>query len=577
MFIRVFCFALVCATAVASQETDLAECAARLRLRAGSETVFITKANGEIVKVSGNSAGLLGYSEVDLIGQPLSALTATADEAARFLADAAFPPTEIVRMRWVRKKRDVIEIEVLSAERLPGGQRMFLVRASHGTVSGLRFLQASLDVFPLPLTVLDGAGRVVASNALWRALHAAEVPAGISLAESLGGDRQTFQMVYPCRAGWYLAYGGRFELEGTPYVLVAHQSMEEEDARRAEVVNRILGRFAHHFNNLFTVITGQLELISMQLTSEHPARSFVTVSQDASQAAIALVADLQTVVRGRVSTKPELELAGTIRDFVKNKLRVAFTGPETPVWVRADRAQIQRVIDSLLSNAHRAMPEGEVRVTLAVDGEFATITVTDRGVGMDEATQRRLFQPFFTTEPVGSVPSGLGLAVSRGILLAHNGSLTVQSIKDVGTTVTVRLPTVPRPTITITGGAPPSPNATRVLLVDDDNAVRNVTAALLSRMGGYEVVHSASGADALTKLDGITIVLSDVGMPGMNGVELARRIQAAKPGLKIVLYSGYPGEMRELMAAANLTVAGTLAKPYTPTRLDETLRAALRQ
>ncbi len=576
MLIRVFCLALASATLLADHDTDLAACADRLRLHAGSETVFITKPSGEIVTVSGNPAGLLGYSEADLIGQPLSALTATADEATRFLADAAFPPTEIVRMRWVRKKRDFVEIEVLSAERLPGGQRMFLVRASHGAVSGLRFLQASLDVFPLPLTVLDGAGRVVASNARWRALHAAEVPAGISLGESLAGDRQTFQMVYQCPAGWYLAYGGRFELDGTPYTLVAHQSMEEEDARRAEVVNRILGRFAHHFNNLFTVITGQLELISMHMTSEHPARAFVSVSQDASQAAIALVADLQTVIRGRVSTKPEIELAGSIRDFVKGKLRVAFTGPETPVWVRADKVQIQRVIDSLLSNAHRAMPEGDVRVTLAVDGESATITVADRGVGMDEATQRRLFQPFFTTEPIGSVPTGLSLAVARGILLAHNGTITVQSIKDVGTTVTVRLPKVPRPTITITGGAPPSPNAIRVLIVDDDNAVRSVTAALLSRMGGYEVIQSASGADALTKLDGITIVLSDVGMPGMNGVELARRIQAAKPGLKIVLYSGYPGEMRQLLADAGINVNGTLAKPYTPTRLDETLRAALR-
>jgi CheY-like chemotaxis protein len=213
------------------------------------------------------------------------------------------------------------------------------------------------------------------------------------------------------------------------------------------------------------------------------------------------------------------------------------------------------------------------------NGAHVALKVSDTGIGMDADTRARVFEPFFTTKPVGK-GSGLGLATVYGIVKQSGGYIAVTSVPTRGSTFTVYLPQVPAPSAE-TAAAPaapvlPSGGPETVLLVEDEPAVRNLARRALQRFG-YRVLEAGNGDAAIgmsrDARDPIALLLTDIVMPGMSGRELAQRLSAERPSMRVLYTSGYPdaaGHPQELEA----TVA-YLSKPYTPEDLARKVREVL--
>jgi CheY-like chemotaxis protein len=262
----------------------------------------------------------------------------------------------------------------------------------------------------------------------------------------------------------------------------------------------------------------------------------------------------------------------------------------------ADRGQLETVVVNLATNARDAMPNGGTLLLSAgvetvlegsrhpaalLPGSYVFIAARDTGEGMDAATLARVTEPFFTTKAPGA-GTGLGLAMAKGFVEQSGGGLYIDSALGHGTTVTLWLPRAagPRPTEKEYGmtSAPASIAAPTVLVVDDDAFVREVLAASLED-AGYAILEADSGAQALTVLRAdtrIDVLLSDLTMPGMDGLELIRAAQEIRPGLPAILLTGYTGAGAALAVGA--TVEGTfslLRKPVTGSQLTERIAAIL--
>jgi CheY-like chemotaxis protein len=271
-------------------------------------------------------------------------------------------------------------------------------------------------------------------------------------------------------------------------------------------------------------------------------------------------------------------------DDVQVRLRLA----EDLAPVSVDPGQFHQVILNLAVNGRDAMPQGgtltiETRnLTLHAEphpraiglsaGRYVVLTVSDTGVGMDALTRQRLFEPFFTTKEPGK-GTGLGLATVHGIVKQSGGEIQVQSAPGKGTTFTIYLPASETPPAPRARPAPtPSRGAEGILLVDDDPGVRSLAARLLER-AGYRVQVAADGPEALRVLQSaqapIHLLLADVVMPGMSGIELAQEVQRWQPGIRVLLTSGYTE------AAVGIGGAQFLNKPYTPDELTAKVREVL--
>jgi len=260
-------------------------------------------------------------------------------------------------------------------------------------------------------------------------------------------------------------------------------------------------------------------------------------------------------------------------------------------WVRADPAQFEQAILNLVVNARDAMPRGGViRIatgTRDLDewyagrhegvsaGPHVAITVSDTGVGMDEATRSRIFEPFFTTKKQGT---GLGLSTVYGVVRQSGGDVTVESELGKGTAITILLPSVPAPEAepvaakgSVAGGSE------TVLVVEDEPVVRELAAKIL-RQRGYTVLDAAGGPRALQlakeHAGTIHLLLTDVVMPEMGGPEVAQRLRAARPGTRVLYMSGYTDDV---LAHSGVLESGTLLleKPFTTLALLGRVRAAL--
>jgi CheY-like chemotaxis protein len=204
-------------------------------------------------------------------------------------------------------------------------------------------------------------------------------------------------------------------------------------------------------------------------------------------------------------------------------------------------------------------------------GSYATLRVSDSGHGMSQETQERVFEPFFTTKDAG-LGTGLGLATVYGIVKQHGGHIVVESSPGAGSSFSVYLPASSEP---LSGHLPVAKalphRGARLLLVDDDEAVRGVIARILSR-AGHEVTVASDAQEALRAVEEIgsrlELLITDVVMPGMSGVELSRELRRRYPELKVLLFSGYPGRDSASVGAAERDVE-YLAKPVAPRELLE--------
>ena len=343
------------------------------------------------------------------------------------------------------------------------------------------------------------------------------------------------------------------ERERLRELLAAQEALRQ--AQKLEAIGQLTGGVAHDFNNLLSPIIGGLDILRRRgVGGEREQRLIAGALQSAERAKV-LVQRLLAFAR-RQPLQVRAVALGPLLDGLQALLGSTL-GPQVELQivtvpdlaaVMADSNQLEMAILNLAVNARDAMPEGgrlriEARNRRADQGSrFVELSVSDTGCGMDEATLARAIEPFFSSKGVGK-GTGLGLSMVEGLTAQLGGSLRIASAPDEGTTVTLCLPAAAVRPAAGTPSGEPRPGAAsrgRILLVDDEPLVRMGTAEML-RDEGYEV-DEADDADAAQALVGqapYDCVITDYLMPGLNGVELARRLRAGRPGLPILLLSGY--------------------------------------
>jgi PAS domain S-box-containing protein len=368
-----------------------------------------------------------------------------------------------------------------------------------------------------------------------------------------------------------------------------------EQVQKLEAVATLSGGLAHNFNNLLTVIMGLTNLMISKIGPDHPFYPDLKEIELQVRAGRELTENLLTFTQDtRFETQPlalnDL-IQGTVAIFARTRrdIQVALDlDPDLPP-VEADPGQMQQALMNLLINAWQAMPQGGTisiksqAVTVAEwqdtvwslhPGLFASFAVTDTGVGMDDATLERIFEPLFTTKPPGQ-GTGLGLASVYHIIKYHQGAIQVQSDKGHGSTFSIFLPVSrSQPEILAPKDRRIVYGRGTILVVDDEPALRRVAARLLEKLG-YRVIQAPGGEKAVEHFQegspGIDLVLMDMIMPGMNGLQTLERIRELHPGVPIILCSGYgDGKGKSLPPDV-----GYLSKPYTLDILSQKVAGAL--
>jgi signal transduction histidine kinase/CheY-like chemotaxis protein len=366
-----------------------------------------------------------------------------------------------------------------------------------------------------------------------------------------------------------------------------------QESQKMQAVGLLAGGVAHDFNNLLTIIASFVQALPHTVSNEERTR-FTNEALDAVDRGHVLTANLlalgrlESVTSKRVDIDDEIQrLEPMLRRLMGSRVDVRLSLASKSVS-ELPASAITQVLLNLGGNARDAMPDGgtlTIRTTRTTSsapgaaGDHVLLEVTDTGTGMDAATLQRAFEPYFTTKPVGK-GSGFGLAGVYGLMQLVGGDVTLDSVLGRGTTVRVRLPIqhdamaadeAPATTAQSTSPAPASESVC-VLLVDDDTAVRRALAAMLKR-NGVQVREAASAAEVI-ELDqsgalACDVLLSDVRMPGMDGVELALVMRSRQPQLPILLMSGFVEDAQQL-ARLDDTDIPLLAKPI---RADALLSA----
>ena len=384
-------------------------------------------------------------------------------------------------------------------------------------------------------------------------------------------------------------------------------------AQKMEGIGRLAGGIAHDFNNLLTAILGYADMLTRELpapVSEAPdasghdwqrvqdgvqqirlaAERAATLTQgllafSRSQVLQPTIVDVNTVVGG---------MQALLRRLIGENVDLATFLDPALARVKADVSQLEQVIMNLIVNAKDAMPNGgkltietanvELDETYAhtrvavIPGSYVRLAVSDNGCGMDADTKLRVFEPFFTTKERGK-GTGLGLSTVYGIVKQSGGYVWVYSEPDHGTTFKVYLPKVQgqpaaKPEVRRTDPAPRGRET--VLLVEDEEMVRTLVRQALT-WHGYRVLEARTGEEALEIIergDEIDLLLTDVIMPGMSAIELAKIVESTRPDLKIIYMSGYTDHaiVRNGLLAGNVPF---LQKPFAPDRLAHKVREVL--
>jgi PAS domain S-box-containing protein len=407
------------------------------------------------------------------------------------------------------------------------------------------------------------------------------------------------------------ADGSTRYIEGFVHDITDRRESEEEKRRlleqlvqsqKMEAVGQLAGGIAHDFNNLLTAITGYSELLLGELPPEDLRRSHAEEIRKAGERAAALTQQLLAFSRRQV-LEPKILDVNTVVSDIERMLRRLIgehielkTRKEADLWrVRADPGQIEQAILNLVINARDAMPNGG---TLAIEtnntrldesfaashvptqpGEYVEVAVTDTGSGISDEVMARLFEPFFTTKEVGK-GTGLGLSTTYGIVKQSGGYLWCESEVGLGTTFRVYLPRVdepvthPAPRLT---PPPTHPGDETVLLVEDEPEVRSLVQRILKTQG-YTVVTAANPDEAIAvarEFKGtIQVMVTDVVMPGMSGLQLAARLMPTRPNMRVLFVSGYT---HDAIGHHGVLDPGTafLQKPFTPNALARKVREVL--
>ncbi|HYN12019.1 MAG TPA: PAS domain S-box protein [Burkholderiales bacterium] len=374
-------------------------------------------------------------------------------------------------------------------------------------------------------------------------------------------------------------------------------------AEKMEAVGRLAGGIAHDFNNILGGILGYAEMLAEKSEPGSALRRYADNVLTGANRASALVEQILSYSRSQRGKRAPVELGrvvsealGLVGGSLAGGIRLETELPATPLFVVGDPTQLHQVTMNLCTNALQAMGEsGTLRVGLEAAeveadralahttlnaGSYARLTVADTGTGMDAATLARVFEPFFTTKEVGK-GTGLGLSLVYGIVTDSGGAIDVDSAVGRGSRFAIYLPRVDSPVIADDPATGPIArgNGERVLVVDDEEAIAAVTSEVLKNLG-YVPVTCADGNAALAAFQAaperIDAVIADEVMPGLTGTELARSLRGPRPGLPIILMSGYTGPMMTERALA-AGVTEILKKPLQSRDIAAALARVLRR
>jgi two-component system cell cycle sensor histidine kinase/response regulator CckA len=390
--------------------------------------------------------------------------------------------------------------------------------------------------------------------------------------------------------------------------ITARKALENEllQAQKMESIGRLAGGIAHDFNNMLSAISGYANLLLSDLDDpgtpldRDGIRTSVHEIESAARRAAALTSRLLAFSRQQVLAPRVLDVRETIRSIeplvrrlVGEQIQLVINLDPKTGRIRADPGQLEQITVNLAINARDAMPHGgtitiETSNSLMTEayaaehyavepGDYVVISIADSGVGMDRATREHIFEPFFTTKEQGK-GTGLGLATMYGVVRQSGGHVWLYSEPGLGTTFKIYFPRVDAP-VDLAESAPAvgtSRGTGTVLLVEDEESVRQLITLVLER-AGYTVLVTRDANEALGMLDrvpDVVALISDVVMPGMSGPELARKTLERRPGLGIVLLSGY---MPDALEIDDLLAGGAkfVGKPFTPRELTTQVNDAI--
>jgi len=386
--------------------------------------------------------------------------------------------------------------------------------------------------------------------------------------------------------------------------ITARKQLEADlrHAQKMEAVGKLAGGVAHDFNNLLVAILGHSELLEEALAHDAELAQNAAEIRRAGERAASLVSQLLAFSRKQVLEPRVVDvvpllgnLARMLGRLVDENIQLITDLPDAPLCVRADPGQLEQAVVNLVTNARDAMPDGGRLVLSAsarqltvpddahvdlVPGNYVVISVADDGVGIPPELQERVFDPFFTTKVQGK-GTGLGLATVYGVIKQSGGDVTVHSQVGNGACFEVFLPLTRQDAVTavqtieatvVTGG-----NET-ILLVEDDEAASALMARIL-RLAGYQVLQASDGQEALEMIDRgevpeLELLLTDVVMPRMGGLQLARALRERRPELPVLLATGY-AEDRAIRERRGIDYDDLLLKPFPPQELRARVRALL--
>ena len=420
------------------------------------------------------------------------------------------------------------------------------------------------------------------------------LPDNVTLTSRDGNERVIEQVASPIR-------DNKNEVAGVVLVFrdITARQRAEAERRKAETLEQLgllAGGIAHDFNNLLTAIIGNISLASLLLSPDDEMAERLDDAKNASLRARDLAQQLLTFARGGAPIKKTASIGKLIQDTVSFSLRGSHNRSEFAFGAdlssaEIDAGQISQVIANLVVNADQAMPNGgtlhvssenfsySATTTPAVPdlaaGDYVRIRIRDEGVGIPAKYMKRIFDPYFTTKPKGS---GLGLATAYSIIKNHNGLMTVESEVHVGTTFTIYLPAALDQEMPVDAPrtlTPAMPGTGRVLVVDDEDAIRDLVEFTLTRLG-YKVWQAA------TSLEGVNIyrekfeagerfdaVILDLTLPGgIGGKEALKKLIEIDPTVNAIVSSGYATDAT-MSRYQDFGFRGVIAKPYEAAELGK--------
>ena len=362
---------------------------------------------------------------------------------------------------------------------------------------------------------------------------------------------------------------------------LAEATSQMHEMAKLETLGQLTGGVAHDFNNLLTPIVGALDMLRRQHEADERSNRLISGAMQAAERAATLVQRLLSFARRQHLEARTVDVKSLVEGM--HDLMQRTIGPHIAIRVdtaanvpaaRVDPGQLELAVLNLAVNARDAMAGGgqirlaldEVQIDPADDeslapGSYIRLSVTDTGTGMDEATLHRAIEPFFTTKGQGE-GTGLGLSMVHGLAAQSGGALKIRSKVGSGTTAELWLPVAEGKATSqeVSDGAlPQQPRRASILIVDDENLVRSATAEMLREMG-HRVIEAASGSAALDRLNSreeIDLLITDYLMPGMRGSEVAEEARAIRPGLPVLLLTGYAN-----LAKGEAAGLPRLAKPF---------------